>query len=131
MATPVTYVYTVPVNDAVQLNTFLRTYVGDPVTRCAYDVGSNTLTVFTSESDARGATDTAIRAALAKYPNPPKAARGPQATTVIDVAHGGTGLSAIPAGRILFGGSDIQLTQDELFAYNAAAKDLSVFSISA
>lgn len=31
MATPVTYVYTVPVNDVVQLNIFLRTYVGDSV----------------------------------------------------------------------------------------------------
>lgn len=131
MATPVTYVYTVPVNDVVQLNTFLRTHVGDPVTRCSHDAGTNTLTVFTNEADARGTTDNDIRTALGKYPNPPKAARGPQATTVIDVAHGGTGLSSIPAGRILFGDNDLKLTQDALFAYNAAAKDLSVFSISA
>jgi len=131
MATPVTYVFTLPVNDVVQLNTFLRTHVGDPVSRCTHDPGSNTLTVFTNETEARGTTESTLRATLGKYPNPPKAARGPQATTVIDVAHGGTGLAAIPTGRILFGNNDTALSLDDVFAYNAASKDLSVFSISA
>ncbi|KAJ3033248.1 hypothetical protein HDV00_006570 [Rhizophlyctis rosea] len=128
MATGSYYIYARIVRDALQLERFLKTHMGDPFVPSALDASG--ISIYTSEPAISASTQAAIQAYLNKYPDPAPSSRGPKATIVMDVKRGGTGRSVIPAGAILFGQDLSPLSSDTKFKYDNATKSLTVSAIS-
>jgi hypothetical protein len=122
------YTFNKVVQDPDQLDLFLITHMGDPFLRS--EVEGAVTHVYTSEQDSSTTTQQIISNHFDRYPDPPRSARGPASTVVVEVTKGGTGRTMIPSGSIVFGMDGAPLSADSSLVFDPVTKTLGVLNIS-
>lgn len=145
MASNPLYTFSQSISDPVALQSYLSNYVGDPFDYLTYSSGTGLLTVYTTEGTFSAATNTLISDALVNYPNTASPLRPVSqkpgslsfssitdgtslqhvsnilSVKLVPVSKGGTGLTTVPAGELLFGNTGTALASTSSLNYSTAS----------